>query len=449
MAVVAWHLSLCLNCGRRCASLACRVAPCGAPRLVLSDRSGCWGQLSRRCGAFPDPGGFRPRIDLVAAQGTRTPAENRAHCTYCWPPPRRGRWACSGSYPFGAPRGLFLAGTSGVGLGLCALGWFACVDPVTDASGFSYSPLFDGGLCRCTGDGSCGRRHLPLRFGGRHARVPCVCACACSSWPCRAGRPPGRVLVCLTFPVASSFFCFAQPPPGFGCPMLGLLFAFLLYFSSLSLHPLVPCFLWFLAPDALGPGAISPPPCFSFLFFLFSLWPAWFCVCFFPPPFSSFPPLSLFFLFAVFSAFPPRFVCFVGPPAAWLSVCSFGCSLAVAAPPPAPAVCFAVVFAGARCSMFFLCSFIGCSRRLLPPLHACVVPCAVCCRRAAPPSVLVLFPAVLPRPVLRVLLWCLALLCFGLLCGVLLLVVRYYTEFLRLKKYPTIRPPPESHCFSF
>ena len=35
----------------------------------------------------------------------------------------------------GPAKGLFLAGPSGVGLGLRALRWFACVDPVTDASG--------------------------------------------------------------------------------------------------------------------------------------------------------------------------------------------------------------------------------------------------------------------------------------------------------------------------
>ena len=36
VAVVAWHLSLCLDCGRRRASLACLVAPrwCAAPRPV-------------------------------------------------------------------------------------------------------------------------------------------------------------------------------------------------------------------------------------------------------------------------------------------------------------------------------------------------------------------------------------------------------------------------------
>ena len=37
--------------------------PCvGAPRLVRSRGSRCSGQLSRRRGAFPHPGGFRPRI---------------------------------------------------------------------------------------------------------------------------------------------------------------------------------------------------------------------------------------------------------------------------------------------------------------------------------------------------------------------------------------------------
>ena len=54
-AVAAWHLSVCRGCGRRRASLACLVAPRGAPRLVRSGRSRCSGRLSRRCGAFPHP----------------------------------------------------------------------------------------------------------------------------------------------------------------------------------------------------------------------------------------------------------------------------------------------------------------------------------------------------------------------------------------------------------
>ena len=76
----------------------------------------------------------------------------------------------------GPAMGLSLADPSGVGLGLCALQWLACVDPVTDTSGFPYRPSFDGGLGWCTGAVSCGRRHLPLWVGGRQARVPRVCA---------------------------------------------------------------------------------------------------------------------------------------------------------------------------------------------------------------------------------------------------------------------------------
>ena len=103
-AVAAWHLSVCLGCGRRRASLACLVAPRGAPRLVWSGRSRCSGRLSRRRGAFPHPGGLHPRLYWAAAGGTGRPAENRAPCACCWPPPRRGRSARSASYPFGAPR---------------------------------------------------------------------------------------------------------------------------------------------------------------------------------------------------------------------------------------------------------------------------------------------------------------------------------------------------------
>ena len=55
----------------------------------------------------------------------------------------------------GPAMGLSLAGPCGVGLGLRALRWLACVDLVTDASGFPYRLSFDGGLGRCTGAVSC------------------------------------------------------------------------------------------------------------------------------------------------------------------------------------------------------------------------------------------------------------------------------------------------------
>ena len=103
-AVAAWHLSVCLGCSRRRASLACLVAPRGAPRLVRSGRSRCSGRLSRRRGSFLHPRGLRPRLYWAAARGTRRPDENWSLCACRWPPPRRGRWARSASYPFGAPR---------------------------------------------------------------------------------------------------------------------------------------------------------------------------------------------------------------------------------------------------------------------------------------------------------------------------------------------------------
>ena len=62
-----------------------------APRLVRSGRSRRSGRLSRRRGAFPQPGGLRPQLYWVAARGTRRPAEYRAHCACRWPPPRQGR----------------------------------------------------------------------------------------------------------------------------------------------------------------------------------------------------------------------------------------------------------------------------------------------------------------------------------------------------------------------
>ena len=80
---------------------------------------------------------------------------------------------------WGPTMGMSLAGASGVGLGLLVLRLFACVNPVTDASGFPYRPSFDGGPSWYTGAVSCGRRHRPLRVGGRHVRVSRACVCVC------------------------------------------------------------------------------------------------------------------------------------------------------------------------------------------------------------------------------------------------------------------------------
>ena len=68
-AIAAWHLSVCPGCGRRRASLACLVAPRGAPRLVRSGRSRCSGRLSRRRGAFPRPRRLAPPALLGGCAG--------------------------------------------------------------------------------------------------------------------------------------------------------------------------------------------------------------------------------------------------------------------------------------------------------------------------------------------------------------------------------------------
>ena len=102
--------------------------------------------------------GWRPRIYWAAARGTWRPAENPAHGACPWPPPRRGRWARSALYPFGVPRWDCPWRVPPVSVLSCVrCGGFACVDPVTDASGFSYRASLDEGLSRTTGAVLCGR----------------------------------------------------------------------------------------------------------------------------------------------------------------------------------------------------------------------------------------------------------------------------------------------------
>ena len=307
----AWHLSLCRGslqpvraarvCGTRWPLLlgTCLCAlvlaggvhlwrtwwpHSGAPRVLRSARSQCSGWLSQRRGAFPHPRGLCPRIYWAAVRGTWRPAENRAQCACPWPLPRQRRWACSASYPFRGPAmGLVLAGPSGVGLGLRALRWFACEDPVTDVSSFPYRLSFDRGLGRCTGAVSCRRRHCPFRVGGCHARVPCVCACACLLG--RVGRAglPGRVLVRLTSSCGRSrtSLCLLGPLQA-GVVLLVVVPAFSLCLFCAFLVSGIPIFLalgalglgvlWSLVPLFLVLISFSPPPggFFCFLFFFVS-----------------------------------------------------------------------------------------------------------------------------------------------------------------------------------
>ena len=363
-------------------------ARCAAPRPVRS--------LSVLRLAFPTPWCLSPPRGLALPAllgGCAGHAEaGREPGSLCLPlaPAEAGALGSLRAVPVWGPvMGFSLAGPSGAGLGLRALRWFACVDPVTDASGFPYRLSLDRGLGRCTGAVSCGRRHLPLRVGGRHARVPCVCACARPPWSGWAGRPPGRVLVRLNFSLGRFVFLLCLAPSGLGLPFswsfvcpLPPLPTFALFFFLLRCRflraPFVSCFLWFPAPGALGLGAVfvllasclsalpalwpllcSPPGhwllpgvCHPRLLCLATFLAAAPClVFFFSSPFLlSAPPLSLAFSrfrpwvpWALVLGFAPFFLS-----ASWLSVRSrlscvsclaVGCSFVVGAPPPPSVSC--------------------------------------------------------------------------------------------------------------
>ena len=130
VAVVAWHLSSCRGCGRRCASLGCLVVPRwrAAPRPVRS--------LSVLRSAFPSPWCLPPRRRLSAPAllggFTGHVEAGREPGSLCLP------LAPAEARPLGALRvvpvrgpamGLSLAGSSGFGLGLRALPWFGVCGP--------------------------------------------------------------------------------------------------------------------------------------------------------------------------------------------------------------------------------------------------------------------------------------------------------------------------------
>ena len=128
-------------------TLACLMAPRGAPRLVLFGRSRCSGPLSQRRGAFSQPRGLAGP-DLLGGCAGHVEAGQQPG-SFCFPLAlaEAGALGSLRVVPVRGPAmGLSLAGPSGVGLGLRALQWFLCVDPFIDASGFRYRPSLDGGL---------------------------------------------------------------------------------------------------------------------------------------------------------------------------------------------------------------------------------------------------------------------------------------------------------------
>ena len=108
------------------------------------------------------------------------------------------------------------------------------------------------------------------------------------SWPGRAGRPPGRVLVRLTFSCdrCCCSLCLIGPVRA-GDAQLMVVLARFLFLLCTSLVSGVPCFL---AVGALGLGVLVPPPLF-FSFFLSA------------PPACFFSFFSCLFFFSLFQGF--------------------------------------------------------------------------------------------------------------------------------------------------
>ena len=418
-AVAAWHLSVCPGCGRRRASLACLVAPRGAPRLIRSGRSRCSGRLSRRRGAFPHPGSLRPRLYWAAARGTRRPAENRAHCACRWPPPRQGRWARSTSYPFGAPRWgcpWRVPPASVLGCVRCG-GWRVWTRSLTrpvsrtvrlstgDSAGAPGLFRVDADTFLCGSEDATPGSRACLRVLALLGRVG------------RAGLP-GAFWCASPFPLAALSFHFAWPPPGWGCPSLFRCCcrSSLVVFLGLPLPgSRLVCVSRLAVGCSLVVAPLPPPPFVSRGFRRSCLWP-W-CFFFFLllllPPCA--PVVSGFLWFPAPGALGlgACVVFFVGPlllgsPCAFPSFVLSAWLLAASAwllPPPPP-----FVSRGFRSCRSVLCAVLCCASLGAVPLL--VAPCPL----ALPVA---LGPCALRRCVLR----CAPALCA--LCCVCFVVARW------------------------
>ena len=295
----------------------------------------------------------------------------------------------------GGPRHSWLGSVGGGGL-WCVVCWWG-PSPLLAEVPVCYSPpLLAGFRCRWWWA-------VPATPGwGPLAAVACgVCSYACFAWPGRAGRPPGRVLVRLTFSFGRFVFLLCLAPSGPGLPLsLSLLLPFLVGCFSrppaawLSVRSRLVCVSRLAVGCSLVVALLPPSPfvsrgfrrsclvpwCFFFFFF--------FLLLLFP---LCAPVVSGFLWFPApgalgLGACVVCFVClpFVGSPCACrsfvLSACVFGCSRVVAAPPPpAPPLCFAVFVPAARCCVpcCAVLPWVRCCAALLRVVSPGVLSCAV------------------------------------------------------------------------
>ena len=168
-----------------------------------------------------------------------------------------------------------------------------------------------------------------------------ACVCACSSWPGRAGRSPGRVLVRLIFSCGRSWWAVCLFGPLWArVPLCAVAVGFFFFFFPCC-APAVSGVSCFLARGALWPGrlvVLRPPLAFSFAL------------------------LSLVFVGSQPGV--PWALALCGPPG-WPSSLPFFCFsfLHLSSPPP---VFFCFFFLSSSCFLFVSCFFFPFLFPLLP-----------------------------------------------------------------------------------
>ena len=333
--------------------------PCiGALLLFWSGRSRCSGRSSRRRVALPYRGLTPPDLHGGCA-GHQEARRQLGSCCLPLAPAGTGAPGSLCVVPDqGFAMGLSPAGPSGVSLGICALRWLDLCGPGHSRVRFPVLAI----LRRQTQPAHQGcfmwTPTPPLLGRGRHAEVLCVCSCtcACFSQPALAGRPPERVQMRPTFPLAVLSLIFAQPVLGSGFPFLcgGILsffvlfvFFFLVFLSFL--HCACPSCPWFLRLSCPGcpwplrsafssaPITVPPAPPFFFGF----------------PPVPRAPVIAGILLFPASGVLGLRTVRFPPPPPSLLPptlVCVFCLVLPGVAALGRPRVwCFAALFCPVPC----------------------------------------------------------------------------------------------------
>ena len=241
----------------------------GAPLLVRSGRSRYSGRLSRCHGAFPHPGGCRPRLYWVAARGTWRPAGNRAHVPAAGP--------CRGEGAGRPPRRTRLGPRDGVvpGGSFRLQSWAPCAAVVWRVWNRSLTCPVSRTIRLATGD-SAGAPGLfcvdadTAPFGPEDATPgsrACVRVRALLGRVGRAGLPGAfwcASLFLWPFLVRSLL---VRPPPGWGCPVCCCCWFFFSFSPSPpSLRHRCVLLCVFSDPGSLGPWRLVPPPFFlSFL----------------------------------------------------------------------------------------------------------------------------------------------------------------------------------------